>query len=151
MYDYIIVGAGSAGCVLANRLSADPKTKVLLLEAGGSDMRPSIQVPIGYGKTFYDAAVNWKFTSEPIAGMGGRTIYWPRGKVLGADQALDQCHGLCPGAPLGISTTGPRAGRRPAGTGPGVEPYFRRLEGWQGASNRSGAGGKAGRCAIADM
>jgi choline dehydrogenase len=88
-YDYIIVGAGSAGCVLANRLTASGRHRVLLLEAGPSDRRFWIQVPIGYGKTFYDPAVNWMYQSEPIPGFGGRTNYFPRGKVLGGSSSIN--------------------------------------------------------------
>jgi choline dehydrogenase len=88
-YDYIIVGAGSAGCVLANRLTASGRHRVLLLEAGPSDRRFWIQVPIGYGKTFYDPAVNWMYQSEPIPGLGGRTNYFPRGKVLGGSSSIN--------------------------------------------------------------
>ena len=82
-YDFIIIGAGSAGCVLANRLSANGKNRVLVLEAGGSDRRFWIQTPIGYGKTFYDESVNWKYMTEADPGINNRRSYWPRGKVLG--------------------------------------------------------------------
>src|SRR5690242_17599009 len=88
-YDYIIVGAGSAGCVLANRLSANGRYRVLLLEAGPSDRRFWVQVPIGYGKTFYDPTVNWMYQSEPIPGLGGRINYFPRGKVLGGSSSIN--------------------------------------------------------------
>jgi len=88
-YDYIIVGAGSAGCVLANRLTESGRHRVLLLEAGPSDRRFWIQVPIGYGKTFYDPTVNWMYQSEPIPGLGGRTNYFPRGKVLGGSSSIN--------------------------------------------------------------
>ena len=79
IYDYVIVGAGTAGCVLANRLSADGKTRVLLLEAGGSDQIVWIQLPIGYGRTFFSRSINWMYDTEPVPGLGGREIYWPRG------------------------------------------------------------------------
>ena len=82
-YDFIIVGAGSAGCVLANRLSKDPSNKVLLIEAGGTDRRFYINMPIGYGKTYYQKSVNWMYTAEPSPDAGNRSSYWPRGKVLG--------------------------------------------------------------------
>lgn len=88
-HDFIIVGAGSAGCVLANRLSAGGRHSVLLLEAGGHDMRPWIQIPIGYAKTFFNAAVNWKYMAEPDAGVAGRAMYWPRGKVLGGSSSIN--------------------------------------------------------------
>ena len=88
-YDYIVIGAGSAGCVLANRLSAGGRHNVLVLEAGGSDRRFWIQVPIGYGRTFYDARVNWMYETEPEPGLGGRQSYWPRGKVLGGSSSIN--------------------------------------------------------------
>ena len=88
-FDYVIIGAGSAGCVLANRLSADGKNSVLLLEAGGSDRRFWIQTPIGYGKTFYDPSVNWMYMTEADPGINGRQSYWPRGKVLGGSSSIN--------------------------------------------------------------
>jgi choline dehydrogenase len=88
-FDYVIVGAGSAGCVLANRLTEDGRTTVLLLEAGGTDQRFWIQVPIGYGKVFYDERVNWKLKTEPVAALDGRSLYWPRGKVLGGSSSIN--------------------------------------------------------------
>jgi len=88
-FDYIIVGAGTAGCVLANRLSADGRTSVLLLEAGGSDRTLWIQLPIGYGRTYFDPRVNWMYETAPIAGLGGRTSYWPRGKVIGGSGSIN--------------------------------------------------------------
>ncbi|MEA2782315.1 MAG: choline dehydrogenase [Rhodospirillaceae bacterium] len=88
-YDYIIVGAGSAGCVLANRLTESGRNRVLLLEAGPSDRRFWVQVPIGYGKTFYDGRVNWMYRTEPMPGLGGRINYYPRGKVLGGSSSIN--------------------------------------------------------------
>jgi choline dehydrogenase len=88
-YDYIIVGAGSAGCVLANRLTENGRHKVLLLEAGPSDRRFWVQLPIGYGKTFYDPNLNWMYQSEPIPGLNGRTNYVPRGKLLGGSSSIN--------------------------------------------------------------
>lgn len=87
--DFIIVGAGSAGCVMADRLSASGRHKVLVLEAGGSDRRFWIQLPLGYGKTFYDPAVNWCYDTEPDPGLGNRPDYWPRGKVLGGSSSIN--------------------------------------------------------------
>ena len=88
-YDYIIVGAGSAGCVLADRLSADGRYTVLLLEAGPPDSYPWIHVPIGYAKTMFDPRFNWCFHTEPDPGMNGRKIYWPRGKTLGGSSSIN--------------------------------------------------------------
>lgn len=88
-YDYVVVGAGSAGCVLANRLSAGGVYRVLLLEAGGSDHRFWVQVPIGYGKTYYQRAVNWMYMTESVPGLAGRQSYWPRGKVLGGSSSIN--------------------------------------------------------------
>lgn len=89
IYDYVIVGAGTAGCVLANRLSADGKTRVLLLEAGGSDQIVWIQLPIGYGRTFFSRSINWMYDTEPVPGLGGRESYWPRGKVIGGSGSIN--------------------------------------------------------------
>ncbi len=88
-FDYVIVGAGSAGCVLANRLSASGRYSVLLLEAGGSDRRFWIQTPIGYGKTYYDPSVNWMYMTEADPGINNRRSYWPRGKVLGGSSSIN--------------------------------------------------------------
>ncbi|MEM8728921.1 MAG: GMC family oxidoreductase N-terminal domain-containing protein [Pseudomonadota bacterium] len=88
-YDFIIVGAGSAGCVLANRLSACGRYKVLLLEAGGHDLSLWIWMPIGYGKTFYRKSVNWMYETEPVAALNGRPSYWPRGKVMGGSSSIN--------------------------------------------------------------
>src|ERR1044072_5925725 len=82
-FDYIIVGAGSAGCVLANRLTASGRHRVLLLEAGGHDGHFWIHVPLGYGKLFTDARVNWLYSTEPEPECDNRRIIAPRGKVLG--------------------------------------------------------------------
>lgn len=87
--DYIIVGAGSAGCVLANRLSADGRNKVLLLEAGPKDNYLWIHIPIGYGKTMFHKAYNWGFYTDPEANMKNRRIYWPRGRGLGGSSSIN--------------------------------------------------------------
>jgi choline dehydrogenase len=96
-FDYVIVGAGSAGCVVAERLSRNRASRVLLLEAGGSDRKLWIKLPIGYGKSFYDPSVNWRFQTEADPGLGGRTAYWPRGKVVGGSSSINAmvyCRGL---------------------------------------------------------
>ncbi|MDB5741849.1 MAG: glucose-methanol-choline oxidoreductase [Polaromonas sp.] len=87
--DYIVIGAGSAGCVVANRLSADPNQSVLVLEAGKTDRNIWIHVPIGYGKTFFNSTVNWMFHTEPEPGLGGRCIPQPRGRVLGGSSSIN--------------------------------------------------------------
>ena len=88
-FDYIVVGAGSSGCVLANRLSTDEVNSVCLVEAGPKDSSPWIHLPIGYGKTMWDPKVNWKFETEPDPGMNQRKIYWPRGKCLGGSSSIN--------------------------------------------------------------
>lgn len=87
--DFIIVGAGSAGCVLAERLSASGRHRVLVLEAGGSDRRFFVQMPLGYGKTFFDRRVNWAYQTESDPGFNSRPDYWPRGKMLGGSSSIN--------------------------------------------------------------
>ncbi|MBN9604898.1 MAG: choline dehydrogenase [Afipia felis] len=88
-FDYIVVGAGSAGCVLANRLSADGRHKVLLLEAGPKDNYLWIHIPIGYGKTMFHKAYNWGYYTDPEPNMKDRRIYWPRGRGLGGSSSIN--------------------------------------------------------------
>ncbi|MGE5337130.1 MAG: GMC family oxidoreductase [Gemmatimonadota bacterium] len=88
-FDYIVVGAGSSGCVLASRLSEDPHTRVLLLEAGPPDRSFWIHLPIGYGKTMWSPKYNWCFHTDPDPNMNGRRIYWPRGKTLGGSSSIN--------------------------------------------------------------
>ncbi|HTB00215.1 MAG TPA: choline dehydrogenase [Bradyrhizobium sp.] len=88
-FDYVIVGAGSAGCVLANRLSADGKHSVLLLEAGPRDTNPWIHIPLGYGRLFKEKTVNWMYQTEPEPGLNGRSVFQPRGKTLGGSSSIN--------------------------------------------------------------
>lgn len=88
-FDFIIIGAGSAGCVLANRLSASGQYSVNVIEAGGHDRHFWIQVPIGYGKTYYQKAVNWMFESVPQSGLNNHVSYRPRGKVWGGSSSIN--------------------------------------------------------------
>jgi choline dehydrogenase len=88
-YDYIIVGTGSAGCVLAERLSLNGRFTVLVLEAGGTDRRFYVQMPLGYGKLFYDPAVNWMYRTEPDPGLAGNADHWPRGRILGGSSSIN--------------------------------------------------------------
>jgi choline dehydrogenase len=96
-HDYVIVGAGSAGCVLADRLTRDHRHSVLLLEAGPQDSHPYIKLPMGYGRLFFHPEFNWRYQTEPEAALAGRVSYWPRGRVVGGSSsinALVYCRGL---------------------------------------------------------
>jgi choline dehydrogenase len=88
-YDFIVVGSGSAGSVVAERLSASGRHSVLVLEAGGTDRRFYVQMPLGYGKTFFDPAVNWNYKAEPDPGLAGNADHWPRGKLLGGSSSIN--------------------------------------------------------------
>jgi choline dehydrogenase len=87
--DFIVIGAGSAGCAVAARLTEDPATRVLLLEAGGEDKNRWIHIPLGFGKTFADPSVNWCYETEPDPGAADRRVFWPRGKVLGGSSSIN--------------------------------------------------------------
>ena len=88
-FDYVVIGAGSAGCVLANRLSADPSLRVLLLEAGPRDRHPFIHIPVGLAKMISNRRYNWAYETEPQANLDDRRITWPRGKMLGGTSSLN--------------------------------------------------------------
>lgn len=88
-YDYVVVGAGTAGCVVAARLSEDPAVRVLLLEAGGSDDSFWLKIPVGYGRTIADKRVNWCYETEPNEALDNRRVFWPRGKVLGGSGSIN--------------------------------------------------------------
>lgn len=138
MHDYVVVGAGSAGCVLAARLSEDPSTRVLLLEAGGPDRQMEIQVPIAYSKLF-QTEVDWNYRTEPQAQLAGRALYWPRGKVLGGSSSLN-AQMWVRGNPADYDAWA-RLGNE-GWSYRDVLPYFRRAENCEeGASEHTGVGG----------
>jgi choline dehydrogenase-like flavoprotein len=124
-YDYIIVGAGSAGCALAARMTASGRHRVLLLEAGGSDASPWIRVPVGYARTFNDPRFNWMYETEPDPGLGRRAAHWPRGKVLGGSSAINAMV-FIRGQPTDFDDW--REAGNPGWGWSDVLPYFRRLE-----------------------
>jgi len=139
IFDYVIVGAGTAGCVLADRLSASGKRRVLVLEAGGSDRRFWIQLPIGYGRTFNDARVNWMYETEPDPGMCDRRGFWPRGKVMGGSGSINGMIYIR-GLPRDFDEW--RALGNPGWGYRDVLPYFRKLEDYcGGVSEFHGHGG----------
>ncbi|MBV8341749.1 MAG: GMC family oxidoreductase N-terminal domain-containing protein, partial [Gammaproteobacteria bacterium] len=138
-YDYIIVGAGTAGCVLANRLSASGAHRVLLLEAGGSDRSMWITVPVGYARTFQDPRYNWMYEAEPDPALDNRRAHWPRGKVLGGSGSINAMI-YVRGQPGDFDDWA--AAGNPGWSYREVLPYFIRLEDHcRGASEYHGAGG----------
>jgi choline dehydrogenase len=138
-YDYIVVGAGSAGCVLANRLTASGGHRVLLLEAGGSDRSVWIRVPIGYGRTFNDPRYNWMYEAEADPALENRRGFWPRGKVLGGSSSINAMV-YVRGQPGDFDDW--RDAGNPGWSWAELLPYFKKLEdhAW-GASEYHGAGG----------
>jgi choline dehydrogenase-like flavoprotein len=137
-FDYIVVGAGSAGCVLANRLSADPSVRVLLLEAGGKDRSPNIKIPAAFAKQFH-SKLDWDFATEPEPHVDGRSLYIPRGKGLGGSSSMNAML-YVRGRPLDYDTW--EAQGAPGWGYRDVLPYFIRAEdNVRGASEWHGVGG----------
>jgi choline dehydrogenase len=124
-FDYVIIGAGSAGCVLASRLSEDPSTSVAVLEAGPRDWHPFIHIPAGFIKTFYNRTVNWAYDMEPSEWTGGRRVYAPRGKTLGGSGAING-HIFNRGQRMDYDNWAQRGNR--GWSYADVLPYFKRLE-----------------------
>ena len=144
-FDYIIVGAGSAGSALAARLSEDQNMRVLVLEAGPWGKHPWLHIPIGYGKVFYDRRFNWKYNTEPQTNLNNRSIYWPRGKVLGGSSAINAMV-YVRGHPGDFAEWEDVA---PGWGWDDVEPMFRRMENWQGAPDQKR--GRSGPLGITDV
>jgi choline dehydrogenase len=138
-YDYIVVGAGSAGCVMAARLSENPANRVLLLEAGGRDWHPFIHIPAGLGKLTTLDRVNWSYLTEPEPGLDGRRLYWPRGKVLGGSSSINaMCY--CRGHRRDYDEWAEQG--CPGWAFEDVLPWFRHAQDQQrGASDYHGTGG----------
>ena len=141
-YDYVIVGGGTAGCVLANRLSASGAYRVLIIEAGPPDRYPWIHIPIGYAKTMFNPRYNWGFCTEPEPELNGRKLYWPRGKVLGGSSSIN---GLIYIRGQAQDYDNWAAEGNPGWAWKDVLPIFRKLEGNErGASQYHGGDGPLG-------
>lgn len=127
-FDFVIVGAGSAGCVIANRLSADARFSVAIVEAGGRDTSPWIHIPVGYFKTMGNPKTDWCYRTEPDPGLNGRSIAWPRGKVLGGSSSIN---GLLYVRGQARDFNGWRQLGNVGWSWDDVLPYFKRSESWE--------------------
>jgi choline dehydrogenase len=137
--DYVVVGAGTAGCILAARLSEDPNTRVVLLEAGPADRDLWIHVPAGYARLLVSGRYDWGLSTEAEPGLHGRSVKWPRGRVLGGSGSINGLAFLR-GSPRDYDRWA-QAGARGWSWGE-VVPYFRRLEDWRGPEGETrGRGG----------
>jgi len=138
-YDWIVVGAGSAGCVVAGRLAEAGRGRILVLEAGPRDLSPWIHLPIGYGKTFYAPRLNWMYRTEPVPGLDGRVVYQPRGKVVGGSSSINA---MVWSRGQAEDFDGWAAAGNPGWSGADVLAAYRRMEDHAlGASDWHGAGG----------
>jgi choline dehydrogenase len=146
IFDYVIVGAGSAGCVLADRLSEGGRHRVAVIEAGPMDHYFWIHVPLGYGKTFYDRRINWAYTTLPDPGLGGRADYWPRGKVVGGSSAINAMVWIR-GDRLDYEDW--KAAGNPGWGWEDVLPYFKRIE--DNAAGADAYRATGGRVHVADL
>ena len=144
-FDFVIIGAGSAGCTVANRLSANQKYTVALIEAGGKDSNPWIHIPVGYFKTMDNPKTDWRYRTESDPGLNGRDIPWPRGRVLGGSSSIN---GLLyvRGQPEDFTHW-----RQLGNTGwawDDVLPYFKRAETWKGDGEIDPARGTDGPLSV---
>ena len=147
MHDFIIVGAGSAGCVLAARLSENPQTSVLLLEAGGPDKKTEIRIPAAFSKLFH-GELDWNYMTEPEPQTGNRPLYWPRGKVLGGCSSMNAMM-YVRGNPRDYDQWA-QAGNRGWGF-QDVLPFFKRSEGFSAAKGDAGFHGSEGPLEVTDQ
>ena len=146
VYDYVIVGAGSAGCVLAHRLSADPDVRVLLLEAGPRDWHPYIHMPAGLAKLVHQRQLNWNYDTAPQPQLDGRRLWWPRGRVLGGSSAINaMCYTR--GVPADYDAWAALGAE--GWDWASVRPYFLRSEG--NSRGRDAWHGDAGPLSVSDL
>ena len=144
-FDFVIIGAGSAGCAVANRLSADPKYTVALIEAGGKDNNPWIHIPVGYFKTMDNPKTDWRYRTESDSGLNGRDIPWPRGRVLGGSSSIN---GLLYVRGQSQDFTHWRQLGNTGWAWDDVLPYFKRAETWKGDGEIDQARGTDGPLSV---